>query len=134
MKMNRMENEKSKGDVFTIQSAPQRTLAAKRICEITGAERKAANAFQGELSEVFVEQKLNGKSAEEKAKVAERWEGIFQRWRKIEKVVVPYVSELFEVVAEQEPLIYKGVSYNPMITTYGENFNSSFQFDTDLRR
>jgi len=97
--------------------------AAKRICEATRPGRKVANVSQGALSEVFVEEKLKGKNAAELAEIVARWNGVFQQWRNVEEVVVPYVSELLEVVTAGKPLVYKGVSYNPMITAYGENVN-----------
>ncbi len=97
--------------------------AVKKICAATRPGRKVANVLQGALSKAFVEEKLKGKNTAELTEIAARWKGVFQEWRKVEEVVVPYVSELFEIVAAGAPLVYKGVSYNPMISAYGENVN-----------
>lgn len=95
----------------------------RRIIDVTRAGRKVANAFQGKLAETFVEERIRGKSAEEKERISRNWENIFQLAREIEQVVVPSVSELFAIVAEKTPRVYKGVSYNPLVPSYGENMN-----------
>ncbi len=95
----------------------------KKICGVTGAGRKVGGNFQGELSEAFVEYKLRNKKLGERERIIKDWENIFQPWRKIEQIIVPHVSELFDIVSEGTPRIYKGVSYNPLIPTFGENTN-----------
>ncbi|VVB67925.1 Uncharacterised protein [Candidatus Norongarragalina meridionalis] len=94
-----------------------------RIERAIGAGRQVANVTQGAPSQGFILQLLSGKSAEERAAIRERTERIFQGWRTIERIAVPYASEFFEVISTYEPIVYKGVSYNPLIGAYGENFN-----------
>ena len=93
-----------------------------QIERIARPGRKVANAFQGKLSADFVEVTLRKAKAEPDA-VVNRLEKIFQPGREIQEVVVPYFPEFFELISNNEPLIYKGVSFNPFVSSFGENVN-----------
>ncbi|MBI5225094.1 hypothetical protein HY989_04460 [Candidatus Micrarchaeota archaeon] len=99
------------------------TETAEKITLAIRAGRSIANVTQGELSKKAIFQELKDKSSPEQVEICQRFDKTFQIWRKTEQIAVPYISEFFKVVSESEPVIYKGVSFNPMIGAYGENFN-----------
>jgi len=70
-----------------------------------------------------LQEKLKPLSDIEREYIAEQFQSVFQRWRAIERIVVPNISEFVEVLLKKDPVVYKGVSYNPLIGTLGENVN-----------
>ncbi|MEK6843287.1 MAG: hypothetical protein AABY04_02265 [Candidatus Micrarchaeota archaeon] len=96
---------------------------AEKISMAIRPGRSVSNVTQGGLSTKQIIQDLKGKTNPQLMEICQRFDKTFQIWRKTEQIAVPYISEFFKVVSESEPIIYKGVSYNPMIGAFGENFN-----------
>lgn len=94
----------------------------REIERITRPGRKVANAFQGKLSPDFINETFKGIKLSPET-IIKRLEDFFQPARKLQEVVVPYFSGFFKLISTKEPVIYKGVSFNPLITTFGENVN-----------
>lgn len=84
--------------------------------------RKVANTFQGGVNAESLNSLLaEGNSAE---KVLLVLKSLFQPERQLQEVVIPYFRDFLRLVTSQPRLvIYKGVSFNPLIPTYGENVN-----------
>jgi len=84
--------------------------------------RKVANAFQGSVSLDLVI-KTFARSRLSPAAILEKLRLIFQSDRAVQEVVVPYFSSFFELLSKDKLVIYKGVSFNPLVATFGENVN-----------
>lgn len=97
-------------------------ISFTKVDKIIRPGRQVAQSFQGGLSSQFISEVLR-KSKMEPETVIKRLESIFQSERTLQEVLVPRIPEFFELISNETPIPYKGVSYNPFVTTFGENVN-----------
>ena len=81
--------------------------------------RRVANGIQGSISRSVLQEVLG--SIDENTLI-QRLKGVFQPEREVQEVMVPYMNDFMRVITS-EPILYKGVSYNPFVTAFGENAN-----------
>jgi len=85
--------------------------------------QRIANSEQGGLSFEEMNSKFQKIGINKAVFTARVFSRVLQRWRKVERITIPYVSDFFELATEKELSIYKGVSFNPSLLEAGEKFN-----------
>lgn len=90
------------------------------VQEIIRPGRKVGNGTQSDFSAGFLKGILRNI---DKDTLVGRLESIFQPERKIQEVMAPYLNDLLRIVSSTEPVLYKGVSFNPYVASFGENAN-----------
>ncbi len=93
-----------------------------RMLEIVRPGERVANGIQGGISPSrwnSFKEKMEEKGKEPLAEMKR----VFQRGMQVQRIAVPGISSLLFTLETENPLVYKGVSYNPYTTSLGENAN-----------
>lgn len=98
------------------------TLNAERLIEIL-KKGSAGGERQGNLSRSRAEEVLSCLDAQGQEKIIELCNRTMQPWREEQKITIPHISSFLGLLCNEKPIIYKGVSYNPFVPAFGENFN-----------
>jgi len=96
---------------------------AAKIMSMLSEMRAAGAEMMGKLDKNTIMRAISGLNDAKQNEIVNTFYNIIQPWRNVQKITIPYIADFFTTLCNRELRPYKGVSYNPFVPAYGENFS-----------